>query len=393
MLLWSLLPASGWSQEPVSAVPPHPLDAAAGKALFERHWIAAPASTAASDGLGPFYNARACASCHPGGGRGTDLQAMTLRSADPRYGRQLQPLALPGLPPELSYTLAWVPLTVDLAARSGAPALERLQVQFAELRYGPLQSPWSGRMAPQLHGVGLLQQIDASVLQALADPDDRDGNGISGRLSQVRQADGTPAIGRFGWKAELPDLLTQTASAFSLDLGLGSPLYPASSGDCSAVQHECLQQVPGTATGPGATEIDAELLRLLLAYLQALPAPATVADPDGLALFEHVGCAACHLPALPGANGPVLAYSDLLLHDLGQELADGLAAESASAAEWRTAPLWGLGRAGRLLHDGRAATVEAAILWHDGEAQAAREVFLALDESDKRQLLDFLKGL
>jgi CxxC motif-containing protein (DUF1111 family) len=89
----------------------------------------------------------------------------------------------------------------------------------------------------------------------------------------------------------------------------------------------------------------------------------------------------------------VLAYSDLLLHDLGQELADGLAAESASAAEWRTAPLWGLGRAGRLLHDGRAATVEAAILWHDGEAQAARQAFLALDEADKRQLLDFLKGL
>lgn len=386
-----------------AAVSRHPLDAAAGKALFERHWIPAPASTAASDGLGPFYNARACATCHPGGGRGTDLQALVLRSNDPVYGRQLQPLALAGMQPELQYALAYAPATpvpAD-AGSSGSPrlsgaaeeSLERLQVQFTALRYGPLQGPWSARTAPSLLGAAMLQQIDAAALQALADPDDRNGDGISGRVAQLRLADGTLAIGRFGWKAELPDLLTQTASAFSLDLGLGTPVYPAAQGDCSATQTDCLQQVPGTATGPDVTELGAELLQLVLAYLESLPAPASHSDPAALGLFERSGCAACHVPSLPGADGPVPAFTDLLLHDMGQGLADGLASESAAASEWRTAPLWGLHNAGRLLHDGRAASVEAAILWHGGEAEAARDAFRALPVAERRQLLDFVKGL
>lgn len=390
-------------QEPAqTAASRHPLDAAAGKALFERHWIPAPASTAASDGLGPFYNARACATCHPAAGRGADLQALVLRSADPVYGHQLQPLALAGMAPELQYSLSYAP--VELAemtepAAVGAaddkrdPTLELLQVEFTSLRYGPLQSPWSARLAPSLYGVGLLQQVDVTVLQALADPDDRDGDGISGRLSQVTAADGTQKVGRFGWKAELPDLLTQTASAFSLDLGLGSPLYPSSHGDCTAAQSDCLQQLSGTATGPATTEVDAELLALVLAYLETLPPPVSNTDPEGLALFERTGCTACHLPALPSAQGPLAAYTDLLLHDMGQGLADGFASESASANEWRTAPLWGLGKAGRLLHDGRASTPEAAILWHAGEAATARAAYLALDADQRRQLLTFLKGL
>jgi CxxC motif-containing protein (DUF1111 family) len=391
VLSWGLLPVQGLAQQE-PALPRHPLDAAAGQALFERHWIPAPASTAASDGLGPFYNARACATCHPGGGRGVDLQALTLRSNDPVYGRQLQALALAGLKPELSYTLSYTPTSIELPTPHHHP-LEQLQVQFTSLRYGPLQSPWSARLAPSLLGVGLLQQVDASVLQALADPDDRDGDGISGRLSQMPAADGTLVAGRFGWKAELPDLLTQTASAFSLDLGLGSPLYPAAHGDCSEVQLDCLQQVPGTATGSAATEVDTELLQLVLAYLESLPPPVSRVEPAGLVLFERSGCARCHVPSLPGAAGPVSAFSDLLLHDMGQGLADAFTPEFAGAREWRTAPLWGLGSASRLLHDGRAGTIEAAILWHGGEAEVAREIFRALTLTEKRQLLDFLKGL
>ncbi len=419
VLLWGLLPLPGHAQQEPAlpeqlqqepALPRHPLDAAAGQALFERHWIPAPASTAASDGLGPLYNARACITCHPGGGRGVDLQALTLRSNDPVYGRQLQPLALASLKPELSYTLSYTPTSIELPTprRGGPPrppvsgvapqsptsqSLERLQVKFTALRYGPLQSPWSARLAPSLSGVGLLQQVAAPVLQALADPDDRDGDGISGRVSQVPAADGTLVAGRFGWKAELPDLLTQTASAFSLDLGLGSPLYPAAHGDCSEFQLDCLQQVPGTATGPAATEVDTELLQLVLAYLESLPPPVSRVEPAGLALFERNGCARCHVPSLPGAAGPVSAFSDLLLHDMGQGLADAFTPESAGAREWRTAPLWGLGSAGRLMHDGRAATIEAAILWHGGEAEVARDRFRALPPGEKRQLLDFLKGL
>lgn len=390
VLLWAVLPAL--AQPPVTA-PRHPLDAVAGKALFERHWIPAPASTVASDGLGPFYSARACANCHPGGGRGSDLQALTLRSNDVVYGRQLQPLALAGMAPELKYTLTYLSAATDPGLDVELPWAERLQVQFTELRYGPIQSPWSARLAPSLHGIALLQQVPDSELQALADPGDRNGDGISGRLSQLPVADGTTAVGRFGWKAELPDLLTQTASAFSLDIGLGSPAYPASHADCTSLQPDCLQQVSGSATGPAATEVDAQLLQLVLAYLESLSAPAARHDPAGLAVFERSGCAACHVPSLRGANGPVPAYTDLLLHDLGQGLDDGFAAESATSSEWRTAPLWGLGRAGRLLHDGRAATVEAAILWHGGEAETARATYTGLPEAERRQLLDFLKGL
>lgn len=370
----------------------HPLDAAAGKALFERHWIPAPASTAASDGLGPFYNARACSNCHPAGGRGNDLQALTLRSNDAVYGRQLQPLALAGLAPELQYRAAWVPALLQLPDGS-REELEALQLEFSALRYGPLQGGWSARLAPALHGLWRLQDVTPATLQALADPDDADGDGISGRVAQLRTADGTLVSGRFGWKAELPDLLTQTAVALSLDIGLASPPYPAAHGDCTPAQTDCLQQVPGTATGPAATEVDAELLQLLLAYLESLPAPASGQDAAGLALFERSGCAACHVPALPAADGPVPAFTDLLLHDMGQGLTDTLATESAAPSEWRTAPLWGLGRAQRLLHDGRAGSMHAAILWHGGEAEAARAAYLALGAAERRQLLDFLEGL
>jgi CxxC motif-containing protein (DUF1111 family) len=230
-------------------------------------------------------------------------------------------------------------------------------------------------------------------LLALADLDDRDGDGISGRLSRVRMADGRELPGRFGWKADAPDLLTQSALAFSLDLGLGSPLYPGSQGDCTETQYDCLLQVPGTSTGPHATELGAELLHLVLAYLESLEAPLRKPDAAGLALFARTGCAACHVPELPAPGGSVAAFTDLLLHDMGPGLADTLAADAAAAAEWRTPPLWGLAGATRLLHDGRANSLEAAVLWHGGEALGARQAFRALGEVQKRQLLDFIEGL
>lgn len=340
------------------------------------------------------------------------MQALVLRIDDAVYGRQLQPLASAGLQPELQLQLAYVPAAQRAHADAGVAA-ERLEVGLAALRYGPLQSAWSARLAPALAGLKQLQEVDAAVLEALADPDDRDGDGISGRVARVPLPDGGTAIGRFGWKAETVDLRQQVASAFSLDLGLGSPLYPSAHGDCTQAQADCLQQVPGTSTGPAAEELDANILELILAYLESLPAPLSAATPVsaaapvsagvaaaataeasiGPALFAQTGCAACHLPQLPTSAGPVAAYTDLLLHDLGQGLADAADAESAQAAEWRTAPLWGVGAAWRLLHDGRASSVEDAILWHDGEAAAARAAYQALAPAQRRQLLDFIQGL
>lgn len=367
----------------------HPLDAAAGKALFERNWVVAPASTAASDGLGPYYNARSCNACHPDGGRGVGLQAITIAINDPVYGLQLQPLALAGLQPETQLALAWMP--VELPINSGtAYSLQRLQVDITNLSYGALQSAWSARLAPSLRGVALLAGVSDAELEALADPEDDDGDGISGRLSLL-QATGITRVGRFGWKAETPDLRTQAAKAFSLDLGLGTALFPSPHGDCTAAQAECLQGVSGAVTGESATELATELVELVLAYVTGLePAQSAVPDPEGLALFQQTGCASCHVPQLQAAGNSVQAFTDLLLHDLGPALASALDAPNAAGAEWRTAPLWGLAGSERFLHDGRARNLEEAVLWHSGEAARARDNYVALLPQQRQRLLGFL---
>jgi CxxC motif-containing protein (DUF1111 family) len=368
----------------------HPLDAAAGKALFERNWVAAPASTASSDGLGPFYNARSCNTCHPGGGRGAGLQAITVVINDPVYGRQLQPLALAGMQPEVELALAWIP--VELPMDDGTPySLQRLQVDITHLSHGALQSASSPRLAPSLHGLALLAAVSEAELEARADPEDSDGDGISGRLSLLESA-GTARVGRFGWKAEMPDLRMQAAKAFSLDLGLGTELFPAPHGDCTAAQAACLQGVSGAVTGASATELGTELVELVLAYVTGLePAQSAAPDPEGAQLFQQIGCASCHVPQLQEEGFTVKAYTDLLLHDLGSPLASTLDAPNALGSEWRTAPLWGLAGSERFLHDGRARNLEEAVLWHAGEAAKARNNYLELLPKQRQRLLDFLK--
>ncbi len=366
------------------------LDVAMGKALFGRVWVPAPASTDAADGLGPLFNARSCAACHPGGGRGqfaeTDQGQITgdglvLRigtwdgSPDPVYGRQLQTRAVQGLPPEgrvkrVSTGGVWAQ---DLT--SGRPHDE---------------TRMAGRLAPALFGIGSLAQVPDAVLLARADPDDRDGDGISGRANLL--ADGR--IGRFGWKAGLATIRAQSAAALHLDLGLSSPPFPDPYGDCGDRQDQCRVLPNGASARFDGFEVSATMLDLITAYVAALPAPAAVDDPDGAALFDKAGCAACHTPSLGVATGgQVRAYTDLLLHDMGNRLADGIGEGAATGREWRTAPLWGVGTASRFLHDGRATDLEAAILLHDGEAAQTRRNFEALPVVDRAALLDFLKRL
>lgn len=358
------------------------LDPAAGKALFERNWIAAPASTAATDGLGPYYNARSCAACHADGGGSAALEAMSLAVEDPVYGWQLQLRAVPGMQPEARAELSYHDAEALAFADGAVVQLHVAQVELSALQFGPLTRAVTLRRAPALGGVGLLEDVPGWQLLALADADDRNGDGISGRLP----ANG----GRFGWKAAAPTLRHQSALALSRDLGLGSPLAPAAAGDCTQRQNVCLDAARALTGDP--FEASATVLDLLVSYLKTLPPPPSPAGAAGAALFSGLGCAACHAPQLQTAAGATIhPYTDLLLHDMGPGLAGGWDPEAA--VEWRTAPLWGLGQLSRYLHDGRAANLDEAILWHGGEAGASAAAYRQLNGAERAVLQAWLLGL
>jgi len=358
------------------------LDFATGKALFDKNWVPAPSSTTASDGLGPFYDARSCAQCHPDGGRGSRDASLTLHIDDPVYGRQLQKFAVTGLVPEARVQISESP--------------NEAGVEVSALRYGPLSSEgYSARIAPSLRGIGLLAQVPEADIEGRADPDDENGDGISGRVNRVTD---TGAIGRFGWKSSQSSLRQQTALALSLDLGLGNVLHPSGWGDCTAAQPDCLDYPSGNDSVTGL-EIPPQVLDLLLTYVRGLAPQAGVnltADRviQGKRLFDQVGCAQCHTPDLRTGTKDWQPYTDLLLHDMGEDLADELREGQASGSEWRTAPLWGIGLITRgFLHDGRAASIAEAIQWHGGEGAVARMNFEALDESERSDIILFLNSL
>jgi CxxC motif-containing protein (DUF1111 family) len=381
-----------------------------GNSFFNKNWIAAPASVTDRDGLGPLFNARSCSACHARDGRGRPpdpgggLVSMVLRvGPDPMYGDQIQTQALPGIAPEAEVTVTFE----EQAGRypDGEPFfLRRPRYALRAPGYGPPPPALrtSGRVAPPLPGLGLLEAVPEAALRALEDPDDRDGDGVSGRLALV----GDRAPGRFGWKAEQPTVLAQVAAAFQADLGLTTRLLPAE--NHTAGQTPCQDQPSG-----GTPEVSDAILRAVALYARTLAVPARrlAQDDDvrtGARLFREAGCATCHRPELRTGAYPELPelahqtihpYTDLLLHDLGPGLSDDRPVAFASGGEWRTPPLWGLGLSRTvnghtfLLHDGRARDPAEAILWHGGEAAAAQRAFLQLPRAQRRALLAFLESL
>lgn len=393
------------------------LDASLGKALFERTWVSAPASTDAADGLGPLFNARSCAACHPKPGQKTGQKTVKFGSngqvlstnliirlgspegvSDPVYGRQIQTGAIQGQTAEGAPVASWEPVPHPSVSHPGSPPLRAPRISLENPAFGPLApgTRLSGRRPPNLRGTGLLDLVPEDLILAQADPDDKDDDGISGRPNWLPGPDGTRTIGRFGWKATEPDLAAQTATALHLDIGLSSPRHPDPAGDCTPTQTACRTAPSGASPRFDNAEVSAEMITLITRYLTALPPPSP--KEAETALFAQTGCAACHHPAFSLTDGrQIPAFTDLLLHDMGDGLADGIKEATATGREWRTAPLWGLSAAARdklpLLHDGRAATVTEAILWHDGEAAAARTAFQALPLNDRTRLLTFLAGL
>ena len=415
-----------------------------GNAIFRRPWVSAPASTRSADGLGPLYNARACQDCHLKDGRGHPPEAnfpddialsMLMRLSvpprtqaeralidsgraaalpDPVYGGQLQDFALPSHAIEGRIHIAWTEEAIAFSDGERV-SLRRPAVSITDLGYGPTDPDlmMSLRVAPAMIGLGLLEAIPEAAILALADPQDADGDGISGRANRVwsREA-GDFALGRFGWKATEPTLNQQNLGAFAGDIGMSSTLVPAAWGDCTEAQAAC-RAGPHGIDDRHAVEIADTLAEALLFYTQTLAVPARrdIDDPsvrNGEALFAAAGCAACHTPSFEtAADAPLAAlagqriwpYSDLLLHDMGDGLADNRPVARAGGREWRTPPLWGIGLTQTVsghtyfLHDGRARSLTEAILWHGGEAEAAREAFRTMPATDRTDLLRFLESL
>ena len=387
-----------------------------GNALFKTNWVSAPASAAGRDGLGPLFNARSCSACHLRDGRGRpaergeaaetgDLVRVALGGAPhPLYGGQLQDRAILGAQPEPAPLLEWEELP-GLYPDGVRYSLRRPRWRGAGSHQEGLA--YTALVAPHMIGLGLLEAVPSATLHALADPEDHDGDGISGRVHLVRdRRTGELAPGRFGWKASQPTVEQQVAAAFVHDIGITSSLFPE-----EPLSMEQLEQNPSAASE--APELDDLKLSRVTFYSQVLAVPAQRAagEPEirsGEEHFSVLGCAACHRPALRTGPEAVLSgyqsveihpYTDLLLHDLGAGLADGRPEGDASGSEWRTPPLWGVGLFDAVnghsfyLHDGRARSLEEAVLWHGGEAARSRDAFMALSAGQRHDLLAFLASL
>lgn len=424
---------NAFSLPSANLTPVRRLDFSVGNSFFRAPWVIAPSTTTARDGLGPLFNTNACQNCHIKDGRGhppaanaASAVSMLLRLsipaepgqeaqlqrhgviAEPTYGGQLQDMAIPGHAPEGRIRLDWQTHRITLADGSEVE-LRQPKLQLSDLGYGPLhpQTQFSLRIAPPMIGLGLLEAIADADLLALADPDDQNGDGISGRANQVwDDARGQSVIGRFGWKAGQPTLNQQNAHAFAGDMGLTTSLLPAD--DCTAAQAAC-QQMPNG----GSPEVSDNILASVLFYSRnlAVPQRRQVDAPQvlkGKALFHQAGCASCHTPKfvtradaaeLELASQTIRPYSDLLLHDMGPGLADQRPEFLASGQEWRTPPLWGIGLTQQVsghtqfLHDGRARNLLEAIFWHGGEAQAARDAVSHFSRDEREALLAFLDSL
>ena len=412
-----------------------------GNGLFRKLWVSSPSSTLASDGLGPLFNARSCQRCHVKDGRGhppegpddnavsmflrvsvpgtpddavAEIEEYLATAPEPTYGTQLQDFSLAGHPAEYRLQIDYEEIEVPLSGGETA-SLRQPTYTAADLGYGPLHpdAMLSPRVAPQMIGLGLLEAIPAADILAQADPDDADGDGISGRPNIVWSDEFDIAmLGRFGLKAGAPTVIQQSAGAFAGDIGISSPLYPAPYGECTEAQAACVDAPHGDQDARGV-EIDQEGLDLVVFYSRnlAVPARRDVDDPEvlrGKQVFYETGCTACHTPNYvthrledqPEQSFQLIwPYSDMLLHDMGPGLADGRPEARATGAEWRTPPLWGIGLTERVsghtyfLHDGRARSLLEAILWHGGEAEAQRDAVIGMDPQDRSALIRFLESL
>ncbi|VVO93985.1 di-heme oxidoredictase family protein [Pseudomonas fluorescens] len=423
---------------PSANLPPsRRVDFSVGNSFFRNPWVIAPSTTTARDGLGPLFNTNACQGCHIKDGRGhppepddANAVSMLVRLSipdapayakvieqlgvvpEPVYGGQFQDMAVPGVAPEGKVRVDYTPVKVSF--KDGTEVeLRKPSLNITQLNYGPMHpdTRFSARVAPPMIGLGLLEAIPEEAILANAEAQAKAKEGIAGRPNRVwDDVQQKTVLGRFGWKAGQPNLNQQNVHAFSGDMGLTTRLRPFD--DCTDAQTDCKQAPNGN--GPdGEPEVSDNILRLVLFYSRnlAVPARRDVSAPEVLAgknLFYQAGCQSCHTPKYTTAanaaepelaNQVIRPYSDLLLHDMGDGLADNRSEFQASGRDWRTPPLWGIGLTQavsghtQFLHDGRARNLLEAVLWHGGEASAARQQVLSFNAEQRAALLAFLNSL
>ena len=400
-----------------------------GNSLFEQNWVTAPASTTGRDGLGAFYNSRACANCHAFDGRGRvpefegevdhglllRLKTATLNEfgdqiGDHIYGGQLQDQSVTQVLTEGNFRINYQDREIVypdgniIVLRS--PNYELINLAYGDISPNVVVSP---RIANQMIGLGLLEAIEENELLENQDENDTDEDGISGRVNFVYDfVKNETVVGRFGWKANQPSIEQQVAGAFLGDIGITSSIFTEENctvgADCSGVAN-------GNNEGVDF-ELSETALEAVTFYSSTLAVPArrdfdTDETAEGKKLFFEAECIKCHIPKYTTGsheidaleNQIIYPYTDLLLHDMGEELADGIGDFTATGQEWRTPPLWGVGLINtvnnhtQLLHDGRARNVEEAILWHGGEAENAKQNFMNYNEEERQKVIDFINTL
>ncbi len=399
------------------------LEFGVGNSFFRLGWVVSPASAVGRDGLGPTYNAISCSSCHMLDGRGEAYRddestgvSLLLKisvwndylkefTASSKYGEQVNNFAIPGVKPEANLNSSF--MMSDFIYPDGSRTeLRKPIIKLTDWAYGAPHSRYmtSTRIAPQLIGLGLLEAIRATDIVNIADPDDLNRDGISGRVHFVdNKITNEISIGRFGWKADQPSLLFQNAGAAFNDMGLTSSLFQKE--NCPVVQIDCLNSFKSEDF-----DVSDKVLDRITTYTQLLAVPVKReldTGHKGEALFIKAKCLSCHrahyktgehkLSAL--SDQDIYPYTDLLLHDMGKELADNRSDKETTSTEWRTSPLWGIGLLGvvngkqELLHDGRARNIEEAILWHGGEASQSKRVFINMSKIQRSYLVDFVNSL
>lgn len=391
-----------------------------GDAQFEATFVTAPADV--NSGLGPIFNNSSCISCHPNDGRPNFPVNMANRSGllmrasifgqdenggpnpVPGFGLQIQNQAIFGFAPEARYQATFTEKKETFA--DGTVVILQKPVitlvnPYTSLPAGLMLSP---RIATPVFGLGLLEAIPEQNILARQDINDTDGDGISGKANYVWDpVERRTILGRFGWKANTGTLLVQCTAAYVEDMGITNYVFSRETG------HDQSNGQDGRDDDP---EIQRPVVDQVVLYCQTLAVPGarninSKSVKEGARLFENLECSKCHTPKQQTGPSPISAlafqtiypYTDMLLHDMGEDLADGRPDFLASGREWKTRPLWGIGLTGLVnghttfLHDGRAKNLTEAILWHGGEAEKAKEKFKQLSETKRKALLDFLNSL
>jgi CxxC motif-containing protein (DUF1111 family) len=394
-----------------------------GRHLFRRSWTPAPSSVQSLDGLGPVFNRVSCSGCHVKDGRGrppkngNKFRSMVIKLsliengkafADPNYGYQLNDKSILGVPYEGKASITFT-TKIEKFKDGSEIQLSVPNYSFHSLSFGELNknTAYSGRVAPVVFGLGLLEAIEEKDILKNADPEDSNDDGISGRAHKIIDRPSKKImLGKYGWKATRAKLLHHITGAASQDMGLTSSVFPEQ--NCLAIQKKCSEQING-----GDPEVSEAQIERLLIYMQTLAPPRQRDIQDeviikGQKLFVDIGCENCHTstyttgvhPHHPELSNRIIKpYSDFLLHDMGSGLDDGLPEGEAKSYEWKTPPLWGIGlvkivnKHTRFLHDGRAKSIEEAILWHDGEALKAKKNYTSLSIKDRKNILRFLNSL